>query len=333
MNWRLAALLIGVICATGVAAVVGFVAYLTHWASQPLPLSAATEIVIEPGESFAAVADDLERLGVVGSTLFSWRARVRGLQARVQSGQYALLPGETADSLLDRLSRGDVMTHRFRIEEGETVERLLERLAATTHLRFDLSGSDPENLLENLGLTAGHAEGRFFPDTYQFVLGYQASALLHRAYSKMDAELATAWPARSTRVDYAQPYEALILASIVEKETAIAEDRPRVAGVFVRRLAKGMRLQSDPTVIYGLGDEFDGDLKRHHLRTDGRYNTYRRHGLPPTPIAFPSLASIRAALQPDSSDALYFVSRGDGSSQFSTTLADHNAAVRQFQLR
>ena len=258
---------------------------------------------------------------------------MRGLHGRVQSGQYAVLPGETADSLLDRLSAGDVVTHRFRIEEGETVTRLLERLAAASHLRFDLAGSGAADLLETLGLPGEHAEGRFFPDTYQFVLGYRASALLRRAFRKMEAELAAAWPARSDRVDYDGPYEALIVASMVEKETAEAEDRARVAGVFVRRLAKGMRLQSDPTVIYGLGAAFDGDLTRQHLRTDGHYNTYRRHGLPPTPIAFPSRASLHAALHPDAGDALYFVSRGDGSSQFSATLADHNAAVRRFQLR
>ena len=332
MNIRTLALPTGA-AVVALSAFVGVKAYLDLWASQPLAVAEPVEIVIEPGDSFAAVVDTLDRAGVVAPRLFSWRAKERGLQARVQSGEYAVTPGETADGLLDRLASGDVMSHRFRIEEGGTVTRLLRRLASDSRLAFDLANVGAEDLLQHLGLASGHAEGRFFPDTYQFARHYRASALLRRAYRKMEAELTASWQGRSLAVRYASPYEALILASIVEKETAIAEDRPRVAGVFVRRLAGGMRLQSDPTVIYGLGAAFDGDLTRKHLRTDGRYNTYRRHGLPPTPISFPGRASIDAALHPDDSDALYFVSRGDGTSEFSATLGDHNAAVRRYQLR
>lgn len=332
MNRRLLAVPI-VAIAVALGAFAGVKVYLAHWASQPLALAGQTEIVIEPGDSFAVVVETLERAGVAAPRLFSLRAKERGLQARVQSGEYAIVPGETADGLLDRLSTGDVVAHRFRIYEGSTVARLLERLAADSHLEFDLANQSIADLLKHLGLPDGHPEGRFFPDTYQFTRRYPASALLRRAYRKMEVELASAWRNRSSKVNYSSPYEALTLASIVEKETAVAGDRARVAGVFVRRLDKNMRLQSDPTVIYGLGDAFDGDLTRRHLRTDGRYNTYRRHGLPPTPIALPSLAAIEAALHPDDGDALYFVSRGDGTSQFSATLADHNAAVRRYQLR
>ena len=321
------------VIAVGLGLLAGVKAYLTYWASQPLALDDRIEIVIEPGDSFTTVVETLDRAGAVTPRLFSLRAKERRLQVRVQSGEYAIVPGETADGLLDRLASGDVVSHRFRVEEGSNMYRLLARLASDSRLEFDLPNNAYEDLLERLGLPSGHPEGRFFPDTYQFARGYRASALLRRAYRKMEAELADAWRGRSAQVPYASSYDALTLASIVEKETAASQDRARVAGVFVRRLAKGMRLQSDPTVIYGLGDAYDGNLTRRHLDTDGPYNTYRRHGLPPTPIAFPSRAAIDAALHPDDSDALYFVSRGDGTSQFSATLAEHNAAVRRFQLR
>lgn len=305
---------------------------LERWAARPLPIEREVALTVRPGMTFKAVAEMLDEAGVVAPQWFSLLAKQRGQQKAVQSGEYQVPPGETPNGLLRRLTSGDVVAHRLRIAEGDTVEALLRQLRVDPRLRFDLADANAENLLQHLELPVRHAEGLFFPDTYQFRRGQKASALLRRAHLRMERKLAAAWAARAEGLAYANAYEALILASIVEKETAQDADRPRIAGVFVRRLGKRMRLQSDVTVIYGLGDAFDGDLKRVHLRTDGAYNTYRRHGLPPTPIALPSLASIEAALRPDDGDALYFVSRGDGTSQFSRTLAEHNAAVRRYQL-
>ena len=305
---------------------------LERWAAQPLPIHREVALTVRPGMTFKAVAEMLDRAGVVEPWLFSLLAKQRGQQKAVQSGEYAVPAGETPNGLLRRLTSGDVVAHRLRIAEGDTVAALLRQLRADARLRFDLADATAENLLQRLQLPPRHAEGLFFPDTYQFRRGQKASTLLRRAHRRMERKLAEAWAGRAEGLAYANAYEALILASIVEKETAEDADRSRIAGVFVRRLGKRMRLQSDVTVIYGLGDAFDGDLKRIHLRTDGAYNSYRRHGLPPTPIAMPSLASIEAALRPDDGDALYFVSRGDGTSEFSRTLAEHNAAVRRYQL-
>ena len=316
----------------GIATLIGVKGYLDHWAQQPLPTTSEVPFVVPPGASFASVVETLVAAGAVSRWPFTLRGKLRGLQGSVKSGDYRLQPGDTPDQLLNRLVDGGVVLHRLRIAEGRTAAALLTQLAEDTRLKFDLAGVRPEDLMARLGLDDGHAEGRFFPDTYLFARGYAASALLAHAYAKMEETLAEAWIQRKPDLPYATPYEALILASIVEKETALAADRAKVAGVFVRRLVKGMRLQSDPTVIYGLGHEFDGNLTRQHLRTDGVYNTYRRDGLPPTPIALPSLASINAALRPDDGDDLFFVSRGDGTSQFSRTLAEHNAAVRRYQL-
>ena len=306
---------------------------LDRWAARPLPIDREVDLMVRPGMTFTAVVDLLDERGVVAPLRFSLLAMQRGLQKAVQSGEYRVPPGETADALLRRLTTGDVVVHRLRIAEGGTVNALLRQLRADRRTRFNLRDANVLNLLERLELPAGHAEGWFFPDTYQFRRGQTASALLRRAYFRMEEQLALAWKQRDPSVTYANAYEALILASIVEKETAHAADRARIAGVFARRLRERMRLQSDVTVIYGLGDVFDGDLKRTHLDADGAYNTYQRHGLPPTPIALPSLASIEATLHPQQDDALYFVSRGDGTSEFSRTLAEHNAAVRRYQLR
>ena len=316
----------------GVATLIGVKGYLDHWAQQPLPIASEAQFVVPPGASFASVVETLVAAGVVSGSPFTLLGKLRGLQGSVKSGEYRLQPGDTPDQLLNRLVDGEVVLHRLRIAEGCTTAALLTQLAEDTRLKFDLIGTRPEDLLARLGLDDGHAEGRFFPDTYLFARGYAASALLAHAYAKMEETLAETWTQRKPDLPYETPYEALILASIVEKETAFAADRAKVAGVFVRRLVKGMRLQSDPTVIYGLGDEFDGNLTRRHLQTDGVYNTYRRGGLPPTPIALPSRASIDAALRPDDGEDLFFVSRGDGTSQFSKTLAEHNAAVRRYQL-
>lgn len=316
----------------GVTFLVAITLYMKRWSNQPLPLTSETTLLVRPGMTFDAVSDLLAEAEVVDPWWFSLLAKQRGLQKSVQSGEYTVRPGETASALLRRLTTGDVVMHKFRIAEGATAVEVLRDLAADPRIAFDLHGANADNLLERLGVGRGHAEGRFFPDTYRFTRGRGVATVLRPAYERMEAKLAAAWQARDPAAAYATPYEALILASIVEKETAHAVDRPRVAGVFARRLRKRMRLQSDVTVIYGLGDAFDGNLTRAHLNADGVYNTYRRHGLPPTPISMPSLASIEAVMRPAVGDALYFVSRGDGTSEFSATLAEHNDAVRRYQL-
>ncbi len=332
VNKRRLLLIPTAVIVVGVAVLGGVNGYLRHWSAQPLPVLAATEFIVPPGTTFSALAETLAEASVVDVRRFSLRAWQRGVHTTIQSGEYHVVPGETADGLLDRLTSGDVMVHRFRIVEGSTVGRVLERLAADERLDFDLAGATVDDLMVRLGLPDDHAEGRFFPDTYQFTRDHKASALLRRAFEKMNEVLHLAWAGRDAAVDYAEPYEALILASIVEKEAGAMAERVGVAGVFTRRLARGMRLQADPTVIYGLGSAFDGNLTRQHLDADGPYNTYQRAGLPPTPIALPSRSSIDAALHPDAGSALYFVARGDGTSYFSETLAEHNAAVRRYQL-
>ncbi len=317
----------------GIAVLSGVYGYLWYWSARPLPIAAETRFIVHPGP-FSSVIKSLAAVGLVDSPwLFSLRARQRRLSAVLQSGEYRAVPGETTDELLSRLAGGDVVVHQFRIAEGSTVARTLARAASDDRLNFDLAGATVDNLMARLGLAGDHAEGRFFPDTYRFVRGRRVSALLIRAHQVMNRILTEAWAGRDRTVPYANLDEALIMASIVEKETALRLDQARVAGVFVRRLGRGMRLQSDPTVIYGLADAFDGNLSRAHLDADGPYNTYRNFGLPPTPIALPSRAAIDAALHPDAGKALYFVSRGDGTSEFSETLAEHNAAVRRYQMR
>ena len=317
----------------GIAFLVGIGIYLDRWAKQPLPVTADVVFIVAPAMSFSAVADGLAEAGVVNHRLFMMRARQRDLQSSVQTGEYRITSGLTPDGLLDRLTRGDVVAHRFLILEGSTCESVLTRLGSDDRLNDDLPGATVDDLMVRLGLSPGNAEGWFFPDTYLFKRGDKASTLLLRAKAKMDRVLGEAWSQRSSKASLDTPYDGLILASMIEKETAHPDDRARVAGVFVRRLAKGMRLQSDPTVIYGLGDAYDGRLTRAMLKTDGPYNTYRRHGLPPTPIALPGRASIEAALNPADGTDLYFVSRGDGTSQFSETLEDHNKAVNRYQRR
>ena len=317
---------------SGIAFLVGVRIHLDRWAEQPLSVAEETLFDVAPATTFSSVADRLVEAGIVEGWLFSLRARQRGLQTSIQSGEYLITATLTPDTLLDRLTLGKVVTHRYLIVEGSTCEDVLEIMAADDRLSFDLEGVTEDDLMDRLGLPAGYAEGRFFPDTYLFHRGDKASELLLRAYSKMDAVLGELWSQRSSKVLKTRD-EALILASIIEKETGFQPDRARIAGVFVRRLDKGMRLQSDPTVIYGLGAEFDGNLTRRQLNRDGRYNTYRRDGLPPTPIALPGRAAIEAALNPADGEDLYFVSRGDGTSEFSRTLAEHNRAVARYQRR
>lgn len=293
-----------------------------------------TEYVVEPGAGLIAVARDLEQRGHIKRPRYLvWYARVRGTADRIVAGEYQLVPGMTATGLLEKLETGDVILHAVTIPEGWTFRQLLATLHHHEKVTRTLDeGLGDEAIMEALGFPGEHPEGQFFPDTYRFVAGTTDIALLRRAREAMQRELQLAWESRSPDSPLSDPYEALILASIIEKETGVPEERGRIAGVFTRRLKMNMRLQTDPTVIYGIGTEFDGRLRYRHLRTDTPYNTYTRAGLPPTPIALPGSESLRAAVNPESGDEIFFVSRGDGTHYFSATLEEHNAAVRKYQL-
>lgn len=325
------------VAVVGVAVLVFVDAHLANWANRPLPLEARTLFTVPAGASLRVIAGAVGEAGVVDAGRFRLRARQRNMATALHHGEYAAGPSDTADALLDRLARGEVVQHRFRIREGSTIAAELDTLRRDARLRFDLAEANAENLMSYLGLgdETEHAEGWFFPDTYLSPRDTSASDLLRRANARMREVLNVSWENRDRdgAVRLGSPKEALILASIIERETGHAADRPRIARVFLNRLHRNMRLQADPTVIYGLGAAFDGDLTRADLAHGSLYNTYRHRGLPPTPISLPGRASIQAALNPANGDELYFVARGDGTSEFSQDLRQHNAAVRRYQLR
>ena len=301
----------------------------------PLDFSGNTrEFVIEQGATLRSVSRDLETAGVIDRP---WRFEVLGRvlkrESTLKAGNYQLDAKWSALELLDGITgRAAVSLDRLVLVEGWTFRQFRAALDSHPSVRHETAGLDDRSVVEKIGLAPGtHPEGRFFPDTYYFARGTSDVTVLKRAAVRMQEILERQWALRRNGLPISTAYEALILASIVEKETGQASDRPLVAAVLVNRLRRGMRLQVDPTVIYGLGDEFDGDLRRSHLERDTPYNTYTRAGLPPTPIAAPGRASIAAVLNPASSSALYFVARGDGSSEFSNSLADHNRAVFKYQ--
>lgn len=301
---------------------------------QPLAIPADGLLFeVKPGSSARSIARELAEQGVLTKPGFlQLAARLRGQQHNIKAGEF-FIPLETSPAeLLDLLVAGQVVQHRLTLVEGWTFEQVLAAVRRHKALRQTLDGHDADDVMERLQLGGIHPEGRFFPDTYFFPAGTTDISILRRAYDKMQEVLDREWQHRDPSVPLAQPYEALILASIIEKETGQPDERDEIAGVFLRRLQKGMKLQTDPTLIYGLGDKFDGDLKRAHLRMDNPYNTYVNHGLTPTPIAIPGADSIRAALNPADGTSLYFVSKGDGSHHFSSTLDEHNDAVTRYQL-
>lgn len=281
------------------------------------------------GGNLGVAVRDLERLGLTRAD-WRWRVLARLHPVTLAAGEYSLDAGATPAEWLDQLASGGVVRHRFTIIEGWTLAELRAALARDSRLMSEPAAAEPEALMTRLGCEACPAEGRFLPDTYFFQRGDSDFDLLERAYDEMNRALESAWRARKDGLPIETAEELLVLASLVEKEAQVAAERARVAGVFVRRLDRGMRLQTDPTVVYGLGDEFDGRIRRVHLRTDHPWNTYTRHGLPPTPIALPGRAALAAAADPADGDALYFVARGDGSHQFSNTLAEHNRAVNRY---
>lgn len=330
IKWASGLALLGILCAA---------AGVYWWLQQPLTLALADkqdalEVQVPPKSSVRGVARALVEGGVqVPEQLLYFWVLFSGRADAIKPGAYALKPGITPPELLDKLVRGDQIRYRVTLIEGWNIRQVQRALRQAPHLRFDLP-DDPQQWLGVIGRSAGHPEGRFFPDTYLYTKGSNASAILRQAAVAMDKRLQTAWEQRQSGLPLQTPEQALILASIVEKETGHEADRAHIAAVFINRLRVGMRLQTDPTVIYGLGERFDGNLRKVDLQTDTPYNTYTRAGLPPTPIAMPGAAALKAALQPaTNTKALYFVARGDGSSHFSATLDEHNAAVQRYILR
>lgn len=290
-------------------------------------------VTVASGSGIATVAGQLQQAGYLAHPrVWQLYARWRGLDGDLKAGTYRLTADASPRALLRQLVVGEVIRYSVVLLEGSRVDEVLRALQAAPGLKQTLTNADAASILEMLELPGGHGEGRFFPDTYRYQHGDSDRLLLRQAHARMAETLETVWRDRAEDVPLASPDELLIMASIIEKETGAAADRARISQVFARRLKLGMRLQTDPTVIYGLGNSFDGNLKRVHLRTDTPYNSYTRHGLPPTPIALPGLASLEAAAHPADGEYLYFVSRGDGSSEFSKTLEAHNAAVRRYQL-
>jgi len=301
------------------------------------PLTIAQDSVIfevPKGTNLAAVAQDLEEAGLIKEARYlQWYGRYTGQASRIRAGEYRLTNTMLPDDLLALLVSGKSVTYSLTLLEGWNLRQVRAAVAAHEALEQTLEGIDDKAVMTLLGLPGEHPEGRFFPDTYQFTRGMSDLEFLRRAQRMMDRELAAAWAQKAGGVPLKTPYEALILASIVEKETGQADERPQIAGVFARRLRKGMKLQTDPTVIYGMGERFDGNIRRADLTEDTPYNTYVHTGLPPTPIAMPGRGALLAAVNPAPGKAIYFVAKGDGTHAFSATLAEHNAAVRKYQLK
>ncbi|HZX24353.1 MAG TPA: endolytic transglycosylase MltG [Woeseiaceae bacterium] len=300
---------------------------------RPLALEAPAVVEIPPGTPLARVAADLESRGMLGHpAVLSWYGRLTGEAARIKAGEYVLQPGLSAAEALAKFVAGDVRLYSFTIVEGWTTAEAVRALQEHPSIVATLRPYEPEALLEAVEAGEDHPEGLLFPETYHFPRGSEDVTILRRAYALMQEQLLAAWQSRRDDIPLDSPYEALILASIIEKETARDDERRRIAGVFTRRLERGMRLQTDPTVIYGLGEDWDGNIRRRDLRSDTPYNTYTRAGLPPTPIALPGRASLDAAVDPAPGEALFFVATGepDGSHDFSVTREEHEAAVERY---
>ena len=308
-------------------------ASLAYYAYSPLtPEQLPLEFTLNQGSSLTTVARQLEQAGLLESPrLFVMFARLLGRAGQIKAGVYQLDHTISRMELLAMITRGNVSKSQFTLIEGWNFRQLRSMLNASPNLRHDTLNQSDSEILQRIGAFESHPEGLFFPETYYIAAGSSDTELLRVAYRLMKQRLNEAWLARSPNLPLETPYQALILASIVEKETGTPGDRPMIAGVFVNRLRIRMMLQTDPTVIYGLGEQFDGNLRRRDLTSDTPYNTYTRGGLPPTPIALPGRDALNAALHPAKTDALYFVARGDGSSKFSSNLAEHNRAVNHYQ--
>ncbi len=309
---------------------------LWHWnAFANAPLHPAQDhFEIDSGDSFRNVLVKLRRAGINEGMDIEWQALAMQMrvQSRLQAGEYALAPATTPTQLLRQFADGRVLQYRFTLVEGSNMREVRAALDNAPQMKHQLADLDDAALMAALGRNGVHPEGRFLPDTYNYTRNSSDVALLKRAAKAMDTALDKAWKSRETNLPLKDAEQALILASIVEKETGRADERARIAGVFVRRLKIGMLLQTDPTVIYGMGSSYDGNIRKRDLLTDTPYNTYTRPGLPPTPIAMPGRDALRAATHPQPGDALYFVARGDGSHEFTSNLVDHVRAVAKYQL-
>ncbi len=309
-------------------------AWLLHdwqrFVDQPVNPDSELTLWLPSGTSFPALVRQLETLGLASSRHWHWRVWPRLHEPALRAGEYRIERGLRLNELVGVLESGRAVEHRFTIVEGWTTARLRQALAADPRLAQLTREMDEAELMRMLGCEGCPSEGRFLPETYFFTRPGSDQALLTRAFNDMNDALAKAWAQRQPDLPLSSPEELLVLASIIERETGQAAERARVAGVFTRRLQLGMRLQTDPTVIYGMGDDFDGRLLRAHLRIDHPWNTYTRHGLPPTAIALPGRPAIEAAANPQDGTALYFVARGDGSHHFSDTLEEHNRAVNRY---
>jgi len=316
--------------------VVGYLYYanVLGFAAQPLASDAPREVIVEPGDGFNTVLAKLRKAGVSEGSDWQWRVlgKISGAAGRIQVGEYEIAPDATPRSLLAKMARGEVVRRKFTIVEGWNFRELRAALQAEPQLEHAISNLSDTEIMAKLG-SSGAPEGRFLPETYVFTRGTTDLEILQRALEAMDRELDEAWTKRREGLPFKDKFQLLTLASIVEKETGLARERPEIAGVFVRRLEKGMLLQTDPTVIYGMGSAYDGNIRKADLERDTPWNTYRRAGLPPTPIAMPGKAALLAAAHPAGGQALYFVASGGGGHVFNDSLDAHNAAVRKYQLK
>jgi UPF0755 protein len=312
-----------------IAAVAGF----QWWASAPVTSGGPViPFAIASGSGVAGAAQQMATAGIpINPTLFALLARVSGQSARIKAGSYELDPDTSARALLDKLVRGDFAQASLTIIEGWTFRQMRQVVDAAPNLKHETTKLSDQELLAKVAPDFKAAEGLFFPDTYLFAKNSSDLDVFKRAHEMLLKRLKAAWDKRDPNLPYTEPYQALIMASLIEKETGKKSERAMIAGVFVNRLKTGMLLQTDPTVIYGMGDKYQGKIRKKDLETDTPYNTYTRPGLPPTPIALPGVESLTAAMAPAKTDALYFVSRGDGTSHFSENLNEHNKAVNQYQ--
>lgn len=301
------------------------------------PLSIDTDrvsVVVETGSNLTRLLYRLKEQGIIRKPRYLlWYARLFSDSNRLHVGEYQLLKGDTPLALIEKLLSGKVKLYSLTLIEGWNFSQMMSVMNENKFIEHQLVGLSNQAIMEKVGYKSIHPEGRFMPDTYHFPRGTTDTFLLKQAYAAMENFLTKQWPSRDVGLPFKNPSDALTLASIVEKETGLASERKQIAGVFIRRLTVRMRLQTDPTVIYGMGDKFKGNIKRRDLKRDTPYNTYRRYGLPPTPIAMPSRQAIIAALHPLQGEALYFVAKGDGSHYFSATLKEHNNAVIKYQLK
>ena len=313
----------------------GLFAWLAYYAISPLKLQPnSQEITIQPKSGLRNIANQLVKQGVLNEP---WRfiiiARLLNKQSYLQAGSYTLNKNVSPYQLLLSLNHGKTTQGSITFIEGRTFAQMQEKIIKNDAIKQTLTGLSESEMLKLMGSDYSVAEGLFFPDTFYFDRNTTDTVILKRSYDSMQSKLAKAWEGRDTNLPYKNSYQALIMASIIEKETGKAAERPMIAGVFINRLRMGMRLQTDPTVIYGMGAHYDGNIRKKDLMADTPYNTYTRDGLPPTPIAMPGMAAIDAALHPAATKALYFVGKGDGSHLFSNNLAEHNLAVVRYQLK